>query len=270
MTPRVAGADQGAWTALVLAGRRAGAADPMAEAAGVAEKCLVPVLGEPMLLRVLRTLADSAPIGGIVVALAEAALPASLDLPPPIAGRVRAVGCAASPSLTVLAAAEALGWPLPMLITTADHPLLTPAMVEHFVAASGEGASDLCVAVARTEPLAVRFPGMRRTVYRFRDARVGGCNLFAVRTPAGFAAFRFWASLERQRKRPWRIARAFGFRPLLRYILGRLPLAEAFATASRTAGLTARPVILPWPEAAVDVDKPADLTVAERILGDRG
>ncbi len=269
MIAPAAAPDHGAWTALVLAGRRAGAADPMAEAAGVAEKCLVPVLGEPMLRRVLRTLADSASIGGIVVALADAALPAGLDLPEPIAGRVRAVGCAASPSLTVLSAADALGWPLPMLITTADHPLLTPAMVEHFVAASGDGAADLAVAVARTEPLAARFPGARRTAYRFRDGRVGGCNLFAVRTPAGFAAFRFWAALERQRKQPWRIAKAFGFRPLLRYILGRLPLAEAFATASRTAGLTARPVILPWPEAAVDVDKPADLSVAERILGDR-
>ncbi|MFC7554928.1 hypothetical protein ACFQU7_25930 [Pseudoroseomonas wenyumeiae] len=46
-------------TALVLAGSRAGAADPMAMAAGVSHKALLPVGGVPMLARVLEALRDS-------------------------------------------------------------------------------------------------------------------------------------------------------------------------------------------------------------------
>ena len=36
-------------TALVLAGKRSGALDPLAEAAGVAQKCVVPVAGKPLI-----------------------------------------------------------------------------------------------------------------------------------------------------------------------------------------------------------------------------
>src|SRR3546814_811807 len=46
---------------LVLAGRRSAALDPLAKAAGVTHKCLVPVRGEAMVGRVLRTAADAWP-----------------------------------------------------------------------------------------------------------------------------------------------------------------------------------------------------------------
>ena len=40
----------------------------------------------------------------------------------------------------------------------------------------------------------------------------------------------------------------------------------AFGAASRTLGLTVKPILLPFAESAIDVDKPADLELAERIL----
>ena len=44
---------------LILAGRRAGAIDPLAAAYGVADKCLVPVAGRPMIAHVLESAAAS-------------------------------------------------------------------------------------------------------------------------------------------------------------------------------------------------------------------
>src|SRR3546814_5707814 len=46
---------------LVLAGRRSAALDPLANAAGVTHKCLVPVRGAAMVGRALRTAADAWP-----------------------------------------------------------------------------------------------------------------------------------------------------------------------------------------------------------------
>ena len=46
-------------------------------------------------------------------------------------------------------------------------------------------------------------------------------------------------------------------------------LNAAFAELSRMAGVRAVPVVLPQPEAAIDVDKPSDLAQAERILASR-
>ncbi len=44
---------------------------------------------------------------------------------------------------------------------------------------------------------------------------------------------------------------------------------QAFAYLSRKAGAVIRHVEIPVAEAAIDVDKPADLELAERILGGR-
>jgi hypothetical protein len=52
---------------------------------------------------------------------------------------------------------------------------------------------------------------------------------------------------------------------VLRYLLGRLSLKDASRHISRRMGLQAGVVILPFPEAAVDVDSVGDWQVAQRI-----
>jgi hypothetical protein len=64
--------------------------------------------------------------------------------------------------------------------------------------------------------------------------------------------------------------RAFGWRSLVAYLLGRLTLDEALARASKVIDARLAAVVLPQPEAAIDVDKPADLELAESILARRG
>jgi len=83
------------------------------------------------------------------------------------------------------------------------------------------------------------------------------------------AALDFWHYLEPVRKKPWRLARAFGLVPLIRFATRTLTLEEAFASASRRLKLSVRPILLPFPEAAIDVDKPADKELAEKVLAER-
>ncbi len=87
-----------------------------------------------------------------------------------------------------------------------------------------------------------------------------------IATGAAAPAAAFWSHLERHRKRPWRLIAAVGPAALLRFLLGRLSLAGALAILSRRAGARIAPVVMPFAEAAIDVDKPADLTLAEAIL----
>ena len=56
---------------------------------------------------------------------------------------------------------------------------------------------------------------------------------------------------------------------LLLFALGRLDLDAAFDRVSRAAKARVRPVRLPFPEAAIDVDRPADLALVSRILSRR-
>ncbi len=258
------------FTALVLAGQRA-RGEPVAEAAGLTHKCLVPVAGVPMLVRVITALEASAAVDRIAISIEVPDLLQTLpELSALIAsGRLLAVTAAGTPSLSALAAVEKLGTAIPLLITTADHPLLTGAMIDDFLRGSLNAGADLTAGLTPGDALMAAYPHARRTFLKFRDGRYTGSNLFAVLTDDGPKALAFWRRVERERKRPWRIAKAFGYRSLLAYMLGRLTLDETMIRASTMIGAKVRAVPMPLAEAGIDVDKPEDLALVESILRSR-
>lgn len=255
----------GGFTALVLAGARS-PDDSLAREAGVAFKALAPVAGRPMLARVLDALTASAGIGRIAICA-----PADADIAALCAAAgAQVVPAAASPARSVAAALDAVGEDAyPILVATADHPLLTPDMVGFFLREAAASGGDVAVALAARGTVVETYPDALRTFLRFRDDAYSGCNLFALLGPRAAAAVRFWRRVEAERKRPWRLVRAFGLRPLMLFAFGRLTLDRAMELASRRIGVTARAVRMPFAEAAIDVDKPADRALAEKILAAR-
>ncbi len=255
------------FTVLVLAGDR-GPQDPVCRAAGVAHKCLAPVAGRAMLERVVEALAASGEVGRIAVSLTT---PGLLDELPALAplcrdGRLRALAAAGSPSGSVLQAVEELDDAFPLLVTTADHALLTTAMVDHFCRESRGAGAEVTAGLTASALLLARYPQTRRTYLSFRDERYSGSNLFALMSPAAMALPRLWLRVEQQRKRPWRIAAVFGPLLLLGYLLRLFTLDQAMARISARLGVSVAAVKMPMAEAAIDVDKAADLELVEAIL----
>lgn len=255
------------FTAIVLAGDR-GPDDPLALGAGVRYKALVPVGGRPMVLRVLEALGRSATVGRRLLCgpprealaqddeLREGTASGAWDWVPP----------GPTPSTSALSALQALPESAPVLLTTADHALLRPEIVEYFCEGARASGCDLVAGLARYDEVMSAFPGMRRTGLRFRDDVYSGCNLYAFLSPAARSAADFWRRIERERKRPWRMMRALGWGTVIRYATGRLTLAQAIDRLSRRLGVRIGVVLLPYPEAAVDVDKVDDRAFAEQIL----
>ena len=258
----------GEWNALVLAAGR-GPDDPMARAFDVSHKCLLPVGGVPMLRRVVGALRAHPRVGGISVVIEREDIAARA-----FGGRlpedVRVLPAADSAAASVLRAVEEEGVRPPLLVTTADHALLNGAMLDAFLQGAEEAVdADLAVALVRREDVLARWPEARRTWLKLGRDRVTSCNLFALRTEGALKAVAFWRQAERNRKRPWKIALAFGIPALLRLLLGGGDARGVLEDLSRRLGLVARPVFLPMAEASVDVDKPEDLELAERILEER-
>lgn len=243
------------WSALILAAGR-GPDDPMAKAYGVANKCLIEVGGVAMLTRVVSTLSDFRPV--------------LVSIESGVNGHYETISPSDSAPSSVLAAVRSGKLPYPVLVTTGDHPLLTHAMVDHFRAASEKTGADFTAGLARAEVIEAAWPETRRTYFAFGPDRVSGCNLFALRNANALRILERWQYLEQVRKKPWRLVAAFGVMPLLRYLTGALALDTAFAIASRKLGLVMKPVLMPQAEAAIDVDKPADKDLAEKILAGRG
>ena len=75
-----------------------------------------------------------------------------------------------------------------------------------------------------------------------------------------------WRSIEQDRKRRFRVVGAFGPLLLMAALLRLLTIRQAFARIGRRYGLLARPVVLPFAEACIDVDKPEDHALATLIL----
>ena len=102
-----------------------------------------------------------------------------------------------------------------------------------------------------------------------QDGSYCGCNLFAFLTPRARRAADFWRQVENQRKNPLRVIRVLGVMAVLGYLMGRLSLAGALDRMSQRLGFKAGAVIMPYAEAAIDVDSAADLKLVGEIIARR-
>lgn len=248
---------------LVLGGTRGGG-DPVAAAAGVSHKALALVDGEPMLTRV---------VGAVRAALPDAAIGVAIDPEPDVSALLASLGGigvlspGSSPCATVSAALDRPEFLPPLLIVTADNPLLTPAMLRHFLDGLPAGV-DAAVAVARRETVEAVYE-TKRTYWRFADVSVSGCNLFYIGPERALDIVAFWRRLETDRKKPWKMMSHLGGRALVAFACGRLTLADALDRLGRRIGASLASVDMPFATAPIDVDSVADLMLADSILRTR-
>lgn len=244
-------------SAVILAGSRPGAPDPVAEAEGVPHKVLALVAGQTLLERVVGALKDAG-VARIAVSANNPAVEAEarrlgVDLLPTARG----------PSESVAIAFERFGAPL--LVTTGDHPLLRGEWIDEMIAGR-PATADVATMLARRDRVEAAAPDTRRTWLSFADGQWSGCNLFLLASPAAANAIAAWRQVEADRKRPWRIARRLGLGTLWSYWRGKLTLAEAMARLGRTLGIKAALIPATDGRAAIDVDKPDDLALVRRLV----
>lgn len=250
-------------TALLVAGRRPGV-DPLAAHFGVADKALIPVAGEAMLSRVARTLVDHPAIGRVLIlAQQPERLIASV---PWMAAHPAIVPLAGGDSVSAAVSGGMSGGTFPYLLTTADNVLLKPATIDSFIAEAD--GHDIAVGLVERRTLLARYPGARRTWLHFRRGSWSGANLFWLGSPAAHSVLRLWQGIEQDRKKGRAIIGAFGPLLLLGALLRLLTIDQALRLAGRRLGVDAAAVALLQAEACIDVDKPDDHALAERILTD--
>ena len=258
------------FTAVVLAGDR-GSGDPVARAAGVRFKALTPVGGRPMVLRVLDALETARETEGIVLCGPDkSAVEQDQELSGRIgSGKVSWLESQTTPSSSTYHAMQSLPDSTPVLVTTADHALLTAEMVDYFWSGARQSEKDVVVGLTLHESVAAKYPETKRTAIPLRDGSYCSCNLFAFLTPEARRAAHFWRRVEGRRKKILRVIAGFGWLNLLLYLLKRPTLAEGLERISQRLGLKAGAVLMPFPEAAVDVDTVSDWELVESILAGR-
>jgi GTP:adenosylcobinamide-phosphate guanylyltransferase len=247
------------YAALLLAGARPGG-DPFAKRYGASMKALIPIVGEPMVLRPLRALLASDHVESVRLLTQEPDDIAAV-LPDAPGWSVEPSDGTIAETLERICADKRTRWPL--LVTTADHALLDTAMIDQFCA-EAVGA-DLAIGVVTKSALEKRLPQSRRTWIGFRRGRYTGANLFALGSPKAMRAVALWREVEQDRKKGWRLLLALGWPGILGLLRIRT-LDQTLDAMGRKLGLTLRAVRLDDPLAAVDVDKPQDYDLVTAIL----
>ncbi|MBW0144216.1 NTP transferase domain-containing protein [Sphingomicrobium clamense] len=248
------------WTAILLAGARPGV-DPFAQQHGTDLKPLIPVLGIPMVARVATSLLASSGIGEVRVLTQFPARIAEVLPEDPRIKLGASDGTIAETMQRILADPETQ---FPLLVTTADHALLDPAMVADFLA-KAEGA-DVAVGLVERKNLLERLPQSKRTWLKFRGGAWSGANLFALGSPEAAKAVELWRSVEQDRKKGIKMIAALGPTLLVGSILRLRSLQGTLDKVGKKLGLNIRAVAMDNPLAAVDVDKEDDHILVTAIL----
>lgn len=243
---------------LILGGQREGVIDPLCAQTGEPRKALIPILGRPMLSYVLDALERAGLRPPFHISGCDAAFDKRL---------VQAVSAPGPAGSAAAALQDDMSFPV--FLTTADHPLLTPEMTQEFISKAQATGADFCIGLAEEAVIHPAYPNVKRTYLRFADKAVSGCNLFYIANKEGCAAIEFWKEAQHFRKEPLKLARKISLPLFWRYFRGKLTLNDALDYASKTLGITATPVLMSQAEAAIDVDKPTDLSLVEIILSKR-
>ena len=250
-------------TAVVLAGSRPGV-DAFAESHGTDLKALIPVCGKPMVQRPVEALLAAISVGRIrVLAQQPSRIGAVLPDDPRIAIEPSDETIAAT--LEAMCVDPDVQWPI--LVTTADHALLSPAMVEDFLAKSA--GADVAIGLVTRDALIKRLPETKRTWLRFRGGAYSGANLFLLGSPKVRSTLELWRSNEQNRKKAWRMLLILGFTGFLGAVLRLRTLQQTLDRVGKKLGLSIRAVEMTDPLAAIDVDKPADHELVTAILQGR-
>lgn len=251
----------------ILAGERPGGS-VLARHFAVPSSVLVPLAGRTPLEFALQAVSKSTKVSGGWLLGPD---PEVLQAHPQASQAVREAGLqpwptSTGPAASLLTLLEAQP-DRPLLVTTADHALLTPDIVDYFISAAKASGADIVAGLVPYAQVAATYPGSRRTLLRLRDGPFCGANLFWLRNRTGDGAIATWRQFEAHRKSPWKMMRRLGLGTLMRYLAGRLDSHGAAARLSQLAGAGVAFVSLPFANAAVDVDSVADWGLAEQVLG---
>jgi CTP:molybdopterin cytidylyltransferase MocA len=257
-------------TILILAGKRDGKLDPLAERAGVSHKAVVPIRGKPLIVWVLEAAEQAWSDAPILISIHDPAVVAELPIVQRLAdaGRLRCSPARAGIVESLEAAVEE-GARFPLLITTGDNVLVTPEALRrlHDEATAAEAGAALSLAT-RDQILAAHPEGQRR-FYEFKDKAISNCNAYWLRDAHALRAAESFRGGGQFIKTPGAILKAFGFWNLIGFRWKWWTLEKAMRNLSRRFGVVIAPVFVTDGALAVDVDNDRTYKIAEILLESR-
>lgn len=156
-----------------------------------------------------------------------------------------------------------------VLVLSSDIPLITAEALRDFLRQCQEREADIYYSLVPRRVIEERFKGVQRTYVRLKDGIFTGGNVVLINPEAVLAYSHYLRQAIQLRKHPLKLCRLLGIKFFLKFLGGRLTVAEVEVRVEELIKLKGAGVISLHPEIGIDVDKPSDLQFARAVLEQR-
>ncbi len=143
-----------------------------------------------------------------------------------------------------------------ILVSSSDIPLLTSEIIDAYIEMCQPFEHGMYYNFVTKETMEARFPGSNRTFTRLKDAEVAGGDINLIQPTFVEGNRELWDALAAGRKQAWKLARTVGFGVLFKLLTRRLSFADIEKLILRLTNHTAKILLNPYAEMAMDGDKP--------------
>ncbi len=157
-----------------------------------------------------------------------------------------------------------------VIVATGDIPLLTGEAVDAFLFDGLKTEADFVYPLVPHDEIEAAYPGVQRTYFRLKTGHFTGGNAMIVNPTLLPAVREIGQRMFRDRKNAVALVKTAGVRFLVKFVFGQLAPEDLAGKIQQVLGGTGAAVVVHHPSIGMDVDKPSDLEVAERLLLPRG
>lgn len=254
-----------AYDAILLAGGLLSPENPLYSEAPGGHRSLIPINGKPMAQWVLDVLTASDVIARvIVIGLAE---DCGLTSSKPLVFLPDAGGVLENMRAGAQFAAETYPDQYKVIVASSDIPAIRPGMLTWLTKQIKKNPDiEIYYNLITQDAMEKRYPNANRSFVRFRDVAVCGGDLNALDTRFFASERPVWRRLTEARKSPLRQASILGLDTLALVLLHAITLDGAVRKVCRRLDLRGLALRCPYPEMAMDADKPHQLAILRRDL----
>ncbi len=238
----------------ITAGYDPDKADPLLAVAGVDHKSLVPVGHKPMIWHVVNAFVQSGRVGEIVIV--GLGPEHGIDFGVPVHYVPNQPSLWASQNAGVRRLREINPADRLIIGTTADIPLVTGEVINAFIDGCQPYDRGLYWGIVPESVMLTGFPDSKRSYLALREGRFCSGDIYLGRLSTAEQIQEKMRGFIENRKSVVRQLLLLGPGVILRFLLRRLAIDDLLGVVQRVFGITGKPVILPFAEAGMDVDKP--------------
>lgn len=153
-----------------------------------------------------------------------------------------------------------------VLFASADIPAATGVMIDDVVERCRPLDYGAYYFMVERRVMEEEYPGSNRTYVKLKDLEVAGADIVIADARLAAGNTQLLTDLSAGRKQAWKLARLAGLSTIFALITGRLTLRGIERRAARVLGTPVSVSLLPYPQLAMDVDRPEQLLLMRRLL----